>query len=354
MIATLALAMVLAATPGPATTPASGGAAESTATAPAFGATLGTRTPDRLRPSESVAAPLDTLARVPGSALRLGWSHECTAALGSFRESSSAGAVSVRRGDVRWFGTTAQATLTYRSERLALVRLECSKATPALASYVPDELRRQGYRRVSDEIQSGTETSEWVGAARITLAASGSSLVAEISSRHAEPIAASPPDTAADSAQSGRATGAAAPPVAATLTSPGATPATTAAAGTSAPPTGRASAVASEIDFTNPGRADSLPAPRVASTPSPPVRPQIAVDAGVYGRVLVRAHVDTAGRVVHAEISRGIAEFNSAALAWASDVRFDPYVVQGAPAPVVVTIPVVFARVDSATTGSSR
>jgi len=357
VILILALATVLA-TATPAAPPAPASAAPPAA-ASGFGATIGSPRRDFPRPVEATAAaPRDTSIRVPGSSLRLGWSHERTSVLGSFKEESNAGETAVRRGNVRWFGATAQATLTYRAGRLAVVRLQCTEATPALASYVPDELRREGYRRVSDVIESGAETTEWLGPGRVTLSASGKSLIASVASREtvraeaATPGAASANDSTPASAATGTNTpvGTATPgagSIAATPTkvSPVATPrATTSAAHTDSLPVG---ALPGEIDFTAASRKDSLPPPRIASTPPPPVRPRIAVDAGVFGRVLVRARVDTSGRVVHAEIARGIAEFNSAALAWASDVRFDPYLVNGRPAPVVVTIPVVFARMDS-------
>ncbi len=325
-----------------------------------YGATLPSRPPRAA--STDGAVPGDTLTRVPGSPLRLGWTHERTSALGTFQEQGGTTDVTTRRGEVRWFGTTSQATLTYRADRLAAVRLECVKPTPALLSYVPDELRRAGYRRVSHEIASGNDRSEWSGPSRIILTASASSLVAEVSARSApaaESVAALPGPAAAGTAAASAAgtmagaTSAGATSAGATsagATSAGATSAGATSAGASTsgatpavePPAG---ALAGEIDFTTP-RADSLPAPRVLATPPPPVRPRIAVDAGVFGRVQVRARVDTTGRVVHAEIARGISEFNSAALAWAADVRYEPYRVAGRLAPIVVLIPVVFARTE--------
>lgn len=295
-----------------------------------YGATLPSRPPQAAPPAADV--PGDTLTRVPGTQLRLGWTHERASALGAFQQQGEEGDVTTRHGDVRWFGTTSQATLTYRAGRLCTVRLECAKPTPALLSYAPDELRRAGYRCVRHEVASGNDRTEWSGPSRILLTASASSLVAEVSPRGAAAVGPAAvkasPDSSAPAAAS--ATGAAA-----------ASPAGAAAAG-GEPVPGR---LAGEIDFTTP-RADSLPAPRVVSTPPPPVRPRIAIDAGLFGRVQVRARVDTTGHVVHAEIARGITEFNSAALAWAADVRYEPYRVAGRLAPVVVLIPVVFTRTD--------
>ncbi len=248
------------------------------------------------RATEEPAAPTDTLVRIPGSAFRLGWTHERAAALGTFTERGTTGDVTVRRGDVRWFGTTAPATLTYRAGRLAEVRIECDAVSPRMAGYVPDELRREGYRCVLEDRPAGV--TEWSGPARVTLTTSPPRLIAEFRAR--EPAPAAPPEIAPP-----------AEPVALDLTAPG----------------------------------DSLPPPRIAATPGDPVRPRLAIDAGVFGRVHVRARVDTTGRVVHAEVARGIAELNQAAIGWASQVRFDPYRVGGRAVPFLVIIPVAFLPV---------
>ena len=87
-----------------------------------YGATLSARPPHPATAATAAEVPMDTLTRVPGSPLRLGWTQERTSALGSFTEQSANGDVTVRRGDVRWFGTTSQATLTYRGGRLAAQR----------------------------------------------------------------------------------------------------------------------------------------------------------------------------------------------------------------------------------------
>jgi TonB family protein len=304
--------------------------------------------PDPAQRARPVAeAPQDTLTRVPGAPLRLGWTHERTSMLGAFLQQSAAGDVVTRQGDVRWFGTTSQATLTYRGGRLAAVRLECANPTPALRSYAADELRREGYRRIAHEIEGDADRSEWTGPARVLLTTSAGSLVAEVSavrsfaavpsgevSVNGATAIPSPPPTLSTG---GTATGG----LAAAATRPaGGVPGT---ASTDGGPIGM---LPGEIDFTAP-RSDSLAAPRIRAMPPPPVRPRIAVDAGLFGRVQVRAHVDTTGRVVYADIARGIPEFNSAALAWAADVRYEPYRVNGHVAPIVVLIPVVFTRVDT-------
>ncbi|MEO5880615.1 MAG: TonB family protein [Candidatus Eisenbacteria bacterium] len=256
------------------------------------------------------AAPNDTLVRVPGCALRLGWSQERSSTLGSFRRVGSAAGGEVHEGEIRWFGSPARASLTYRSGRIADARLVSSPASPRLAGYVPDELRRRGYRRVGEVLTSGTSVSEWEGGSKIRLTIGGGSVTAEVSPRSMPAFE----EPAADSGAPGREL-------------PSATPVSE---GT--PP----------LDFTTDGAAASLPAPRRTVTPAAPVRPRMAVDAGVFGRVMVRARVDAEGKVEQVEIERGIAELNHEALEWAGAVRFAPYLHQGRAVPFVVRIPVAF------------
>lgn len=309
-------------------------------------------------PPADSAAPPDTSIRVPGTVLRFGWTRERAGVLGALQEVRSAGATTVRRGDVRWFGATAHATLTFVDNSLGAVRLECTSASPAMVSYAGDELRREGYRRISHDFANGNETSGWTGPAEAAVTASGTSLVAEFSRAGSSVATENSTEEVGSTVQLGRVAAAlVAREAAATASAPAANrpAANTAGANPAVAPAGSAAAAADtrdpgplpgEIDFTVP-RADSLPAPRVVSSPPPAVRPQIAVDAGLFGRVQVRARVDTTGRVVYAQVSRGIAEFNSAALAWASAVRFEPYHAHGQVAPVVVIIPVVFTNTDS-------
>ena len=73
-----------------------------------------------------------------------------------------------------------------------------------------------------------------------------------------------------------------------------------------------------------------------------PVLPPAAGEAGVQGRVWVRALVDTSGAVEKAEIVRGIAELDSAAVAIARRCRFRPYAPDGVRVRFRVEIPVLF------------
>lgn len=258
--------------------------------------------------SQGPPAPTDTLVRVPGSALRLGWTLARTSALGALRLGGSSVTGEMREGEVRWFGSAAKASLTYRGGRLAEARLTANAPSPRLGNYVPDELRRLGYRRVGVEVTSAATVSEWEGAAKIRLTVGAGNVMAEVSPRTAP---------AKDEALV---------------------------------------AVASQVpapDFTLERVGDSLPSPRRISTPADPVRPQVAVEAGVFGRVQVRARVNTAGVVEHAEIERGIAELNNEALEWAGAVRFEPYLLEGRAVPFVVRIPVAFLPARAANPGGT-
>lgn len=271
--------------------------------------------PERPAAPGTHAAPTDTLTRVPGSALRLGWSLERASALGTFKPGSASGDATNREGELRWFGSPASARLTFRSGRLAEVRFDAKGVSARLTGYASDELRRQGYRRVSHTLGGGTDVSQWQGRASVKLTASPNNLTAEVT-----PVVAPEP---------------------AALTPAAGEPAATQTAAAATPPAG--SAPPAELDFTRATIADSLPAPRRTFAPPDPPRPQIAVDAGVFGRVQVRAHVDVSGQVIDAAIERGIPELNQAALGWASTVKFEPYLHDGRPAPFAILIPVTFS-----------
>jgi periplasmic protein TonB len=73
-----------------------------------------------------------------------------------------------------------------------------------------------------------------------------------------------------------------------------------------------------------------------------PAYPARARDAGVQGRIWVRALVDTNGAVMTAQVVRSIPELDSAAVAVARRCRFRPYEAQGAPVRFRVEIPVLF------------
>ena len=228
------------------------------------------------------AAPADTSARIPGSSFKLGWSADRAATLGSFRLVSNAADSVAREGDCRWFGNSASARLTYRDGRLTRAVLSLDQPPPYLVSYALDEMRRGGYRRTAFDSAGGSQTTQWVGRARATLVASRTKLTGNFSTFEVfVPAAPAASDT---------------------------------------------------IDFTQVANmVDTLPPPQFASRPPNPDRPPGAVQAGVFGRVMVGALVDTSGTVAAVHIDRGISELNDAALAWARTVRYQPYVYQGRP-----------------------
>ena len=147
-----------------------------------------------------VPIPHDTLVRVPGSPLRLGWSLERASALGSFHLTESSAAAISREGELSWFAAPAKALLTFREGRLAEIRLTATGVSGRFVSYVPDDLRRQGYRRTSEEVSAGTSVTEWLGRARIRLTISPASVIAEVSARPWDAAASAPAGSAATSA----------------------------------------------------------------------------------------------------------------------------------------------------------
>jgi TonB family protein len=92
-----------------------------------------------------------------------------------------------------------------------------------------------------------------------------------------------------------------------------------------------------------PARPDSLPAPAVLAG-CQPVRPEIARQSGVFGRVLVEATVDSSGRVVEARVIRGVPMLDDAALECARQYRFAPCAWRGRTHPFRVTLPIRFTQ----------
>jgi protein TonB len=95
-------------------------------------------------------------------------------------------------------------------------------------------------------------------------------------------------------------------------------------------------------------RPDSVVPPRLVS-PVPFQYPEALWDAGVEGRSVLRLWVDTAGRVDSVRLARssGYPGFDSAALAAAWRLRFEPARRGARPLAVWVLLPVEF-RLDTA------
>jgi TonB family protein len=227
------------------------------------------------------AAARDTALRVPGSPLRFGWTQERLATFGAFRRMSGSPPDAVRDGTCDWFGASGHAQVTFRDDRLSRIHLSLDSVAPHVLDYVMDEMRRQGFRLVDSSSSSGSQQWKWLGRTRATLATSGTSLIGDF--ELAPEVAPAPP------------------PVPARLDT---------------------------LDFLA-AEAEHLPQPVRRFTPDPPSRPPAAVAAGLFGRVVVRALVDTSGVVIDASAMRGADALQSAALDWARAVRFEPYLERG-------------------------
>lgn len=94
-------------------------------------------------------------------------------------------------------------------------------------------------------------------------------------------------------------------------------------------------------------RAPETPPRQLAGSPFH--YPEQLWDAGVQGETLLRLYVNEAGRVdtAHVERSSGHPEFDSAAVAGAPNLRFQPAVREEEPMGVWVLLPVQFELPDS-------
>src|SRR5437773_8638383 len=89
------------------------------------------------------ARPAPAATRVPGTALRWGLAPDrLDTTFAAVPEDSTK-----RRGAMAFFGVPAQATLRFADGRLVAVEFAADSVSPAAASYIEDELAREGYRR---------------------------------------------------------------------------------------------------------------------------------------------------------------------------------------------------------------
>lgn len=255
----------------------------------------------------ATAAAPDTPVRLPGTALRFGASLaqvqrvvRTQAVPGAFSHTptqSSPGAISWQTR-LRFFGLDGAATLEFEDSLLVGAAVTVDHPSPHDIDYVEDDLVRRGFHRRC-EMRSGINRScEWTARARVRLTTSETNLVATL-----EPLVKPPPRVG---------TGAAALPETLRLSLPG--PA---------------------------GAPDSLPGPVVLDS-CRAVRPEIARQSGVFGRVMVEVSVDTTGRVVAARIARGVPMLDEAALECARRYRFAPCLWRGRAYPFRVALPIRF------------
>jgi len=269
---------------------------------------------DTLAPRDTLAASAgpgpaaaDTSLRVPGAWLRFGASQEQVLARGPFVVVPTLGQRNLvtRRGDCRWFGVEVEASLSFREGRLARVRFAAKDLAPHALDYVEDQLTRLGYRRQCERRDLAVRNCEWSGATHVRLQMQPRSLSADIEPPRLAPVAARPRAVAAPR---------------------------------------ETVAVLPEILSLAPGAAfGPLPAPHLLSAPEiRPRYPQAALDAGVQGRVRVRALVDTSGLVIATELIRSIPELDSAAVGIVREYQFVPYLSGGRRIRFRVDCPVTF------------
>jgi TonB family protein len=259
-------------------------------------------------------APAATGPRVPGSWLRLDMTEGQVLGRGAFDAAPGERGFVTRKGAAPWYGLPATATLKFRADLLARAEFVVEDTAPYWVDYVRDQLRIAGYRARCERDEPGLVICDWEGATHVRFELRQRRLLAVVSaSESVAPGAARP--------------------------APAATPQRTASAPRDTVPVfpqvfvlGRA---APPGVTTVPSLVDSTPLLR-------PPYPDAAREAGVQGRVWVRALVDTNGAIEAAEIVRSIPELDGAALTAARSCRFRPYQPAGSAVRFRVEIPVMF------------
>jgi TonB family protein len=251
-------------------------------------------------------AQADTAAaasvRMPGTWMRLGDPESRILARANFPAGEKAQGVVMRHGAAIWFGLHGQVALRFRDDRLDQAEFTIEDTAPYWIDYVRDQLRLAGYRASCEQDDPGLVLCDWHGEASVRFELREHKLLARITP--AGPLAAPPPRPARRDTV----------PVFPQLF----------VLGRGAP-----------AGVRTPALVDSTPL--VA-----PAYPPAAREAGVQGRIWVRALVDTNGAVLNAQVVRSIPELDSAAVAVARRCRFRPYQAQGAPVRFRVEIPVLF------------
>lgn len=74
----------------------------------------------------------------------------------------------------------------------------------------------------------------------------------------------------------------------------------------------------------------------------PPVRPELAVSAGVRGTVILEVTIDVDGTVEDARVLRSLPILDAAALEAVRQWRYEPTMIGGKPVPVIMTVSVAF------------
>ena len=217
------------------------------------------------------------------------------ASAGGGRKPAAPG-VEEREGPMRFFGLDARARLMFEDQRLASGRFEVETVSPHSFA-----MSRTSF--------AGSATGACARASRRPRACAIGSERATVHTF----------SSAASSSGRDRAHGMVARTVTTVPPSPAA--ASTRQMGVALPPT---AAPAAGPDTVSLSGSDSLSSPVVIEV-CRPVRPEAARNEGIFGRVTVQVLVDVDGRVVDAQVVRGIAALDQAALECARRYRFQPY-----------------------------
>jgi TonB family protein len=272
----------------------------------------------------SGAAAHDTSLRLPGTQLRFGTSLvrvqrelalQVAPPAAARPPGRSAPGVIAWQAGVRFFGLAGAATLEFEDSVLVRASIIVDQPSPHDIDYVEDDLVRQGFRRRCALRDGLNRRCEWTARARVRLSTSATSLEAVL-----EPLGKPlrPAPAAGGAIDAGP---------------PGADPA--------APALPETLQLSLPAPAGAPGTPGALPWPVVLDS-CHAIRPEIARQSGVFGRVLVEVSVDTGGRVVAARVSRGVPMLDEAALACARGYRFAPYLWRGRAHPFRVTLPIRF------------
>jgi protein TonB len=295
----------------------------------------------------AATAPPDSAQRIPGTPFRLGASTFAAAARGLHP-----GVGNDWQGTSRFFGIESDATLTFAPTRLGRAHFTVSHPSPAQVTYVQDQLRAMGYRRRCQTDAPGSSVCDWTGATLVHLQVSDAALEATVTKAVPAPIVVTPAVPIAkvvtpvvpQPRKSVAPTHQASPPPAPDTTA--SAPADTAANAGPGPvaaqePIRHVPVLPETLGVPLPGRTSPYAIAGVRDEWRP-LYPPAARRAGIQGRVWVIALVDTSGRVLEAEIERGIPELNAAALDGLRHWRLERRTWQGEPCRYRVEIPVSF------------
>lgn len=304
----------------------------------------------------AVTSHADTASRVPGTTLRFGLTDSVLATRGFAAAESG-----TSQGRCRFFGLQSRAKLSFENGRLARAEFKVDSASTYEIAYVEDQLTAMGYRKSCRQPTPKTRVCDWTARTQVHLEVSEVSLKASIVPAGVAAVAPAPPrvavaDTASRTAERaiGRLKGTPAPAETAARVAPAPPRDTARSAPVRAPsPTGpprdsvrslpsapaAVPVLPETLEVQLAGRPSRHAPATVLSQPHC-VYPVAAGVAGIQGRVWVLAFVDTDGRVIRTQVSRGIPTLDAAALRCVKDWSFKPVTWKGAPCRFWALVPV--------------